>query len=58
MDDVADPVSRGRPPITSRESVGRVALELFVEHGFEETTVDDIASALGVGRRVLEPLSG
>jgi mycofactocin system transcriptional regulator len=30
-----------------------VALELFVERGFEETTLDDIAAALGVGRRTL-----
>ncbi len=45
--------ARGRPPSTSRESVGAVALDLFVERGFEETTVDDIAAALGVGRRTV-----
>jgi TetR/AcrR family transcriptional regulator, regulator of mycofactocin system len=33
--------------------VTRTALELFAEHGFEETTVDDIADALGVSRRTL-----
>jgi mycofactocin system transcriptional regulator len=52
-DDAAVVGARGRPPITSRESVARVALDMFVEHGFEETTVDDIAVALGVGRRTV-----
>ena len=44
---------RGRPRTTSRDEVGRVALELFAERGFEATTVDDIAAAVGVGRRTL-----
>lgn len=43
----------GRPPGTSRAAVTRTALELFAERGFEETTVDDIADALGVSRRTL-----
>ena len=43
----------GRPPGTSRRAVTRTALELFAERGFEETTVDDIADALGVSRRTL-----
>jgi TetR/AcrR family transcriptional regulator, regulator of mycofactocin system len=33
--------------------VSQVALELFVARGFDETTMDDIADALGVGRRTL-----
>jgi mycofactocin system transcriptional regulator len=43
----------GRPPGTSRGAVTRTALGLFAERGFEETTVDDIADALGVSRRTL-----
>lgn len=43
----------GRPPGTSRREVTRTALGLFAERGFEETTVDDIADALGVSRRTL-----
>jgi mycofactocin system transcriptional regulator len=50
----ADPApARGRPPSTSRASVDRVALQMFATRGFEETTVDDIATALGVGRRTV-----
>jgi mycofactocin system transcriptional regulator len=45
--------ARGRPPSTSRASVDRVALQMFARRGFEETTVDDIAAALGVGRRTV-----
>jgi AcrR family transcriptional regulator len=43
----------GRPRTTSRDEVQRVALALFAEHGFEATTLDDIAAALGVSRRTL-----
>lgn len=46
-------MKRGRPPTTSREKVAHVALELFVERGFEETTLDDVAAAVGVGRRTI-----
>jgi mycofactocin system transcriptional regulator len=44
---------RGRPPSTTRDEAARVALQLFVERGFDETTMDDIAAELGVGRRTL-----
>jgi mycofactocin system transcriptional regulator len=44
---------RGRPPSTTRERVAQVALDLFAQRGFEETTVDDIAEAVGVGRRTV-----
>ncbi len=41
----------GRRRITSRAELERVALDLFTSRGFEETTVDDIAAAAGIGRR-------
>ena len=48
-----EPAPRGRPPSTSREAIDRVALGLFASRGFEATTVDDVAAALGVGRRTV-----
>jgi TetR/AcrR family transcriptional regulator, regulator of mycofactocin system len=47
------PANRGRPPSTTRDEVARAALELFIRNGFEETTLTDIAEALGIGRRTL-----
>jgi mycofactocin system transcriptional regulator len=44
-------VVQGRPAVTSRGELEVVALELFAERGFEETTVDDLAEAAGIGRR-------
>jgi mycofactocin system transcriptional regulator len=41
----------GRPPVTSRAELERVALRLFATDGFAATTVDDIASAAGISRR-------
>ena len=54
-DDVARPLQarRGRPPTTSRHAVQLAALELFVTQGFDETTLEDIAAAVGVSRRTL-----
>jgi mycofactocin system transcriptional regulator len=43
----------GRRPVTSRAELERIALELFAINGFEETSVDDIATAAGVGRRTV-----
>ncbi|MGZ8745904.1 MAG: TetR family transcriptional regulator, partial [Mycobacterium sp.] len=34
-----------------RDEVGRVAILLFVEHGFDNVTVDDIAVAAGTSPR-------
>ena len=45
--------TRGRPPRTSHDQLANTALTLFVRDGFEETTLDDIAAAVGVGRRTL-----
>ncbi|MBO0805756.1 MAG: mycofactocin system transcriptional regulator [Nocardiopsaceae bacterium] len=41
----------GRKRVTSREELERAAFALFGAKGFEETTVDDIAAAAGIGRR-------
>ncbi|MCD0453275.1 mycofactocin system transcriptional regulator [Actinocorallia sp. API 0066] len=41
----------GRPQVTSRAALERLAFELFARDGFDETTVDDIAAAAGIGRR-------
>lgn len=43
----------GRPRGTSREEVATAALRLFVERGFEQTTLEDIAAAVGVSRRTI-----
>lgn len=49
---LADTAERpGRPAATTRAELEQVALELFSERGFVATTVDDIASAAGIGRR-------
>jgi len=42
---------RGRPPVTSRRELELIALRLFTEHGFDETTIDHIAAEAGVSRR-------
>lgn len=41
----------GRPPSTSHAELSHIAFELFTRYGFDETTVDDIAEAAGIGRR-------
>ena len=44
-------MATGRRPSTSRAELERVALDLFASRGFDETTVEDIAAAAGIGRR-------
>ncbi len=44
-------VRQGRPAATSRDELELIALELFATKGFEQTTVDDVAEAAGIGRR-------
>lgn len=41
----------GRRRVTTSDALGTAALQLFIEQGFEETTVDEIASACGISRR-------
>lgn len=42
---------RGRPPRTSTRDLELIALRLFTEQGFDETTVDQIAATAGISRR-------
>ncbi|MFC1229372.1 MULTISPECIES: mycofactocin system transcriptional regulator [Streptomyces] len=41
----------GRPRATSRDALEQLGFELFARQGFDRTTVDDIATAAGIGRR-------
>ena len=43
--------ARGRPASTTRQHVARAALDLFARQGYDETTVDQIAAAVGISRR-------
>jgi mycofactocin system transcriptional regulator len=44
---------RGRPLTTSHAEIESAAFGLFSLHGFDATTVDQIAEAAGIGRRTL-----
>jgi TetR/AcrR family transcriptional regulator, regulator of mycofactocin system len=41
----------GRKRVTSRAELEHIAFDLFGRQGFEQTTIDDIACAAGIGRR-------
>lgn len=45
------PMPPGRPPSTSRAALSAVAMRLFIEQGYDETSVEQIATAAGVSRR-------
>ncbi len=45
--------ARGRPVVTSHGAIEQAAFALFAERGFEGTTLEAIAQAVGVGRRTL-----
>lgn len=40
----------GRPKASSRETIAEAACELFLEHGYEQTSIADIATRAGVSR--------
>jgi TetR/AcrR family transcriptional regulator, regulator of mycofactocin system len=42
---------RGRPPATSSRELRQIALRLFMEYGFEATTIDQITAEAGVSER-------
>lgn len=44
---------RGRAKATTHGELSLTALDLFIERGFDDTTVDDVANAAGIGRRTL-----
>jgi mycofactocin system transcriptional regulator len=48
---VTDTARRGRPPGTSRRELELIALRLFTEQGYDETTVDQIAEQAGISGR-------
>ena len=41
----------GRSPATTRGELSHIALGLFVQRGFDRTTIEDIVTAAGIGRR-------
>ncbi|UFS60640.1 acyl-CoA-like ligand-binding transcription factor [Subtercola endophyticus] len=41
---------RGRPPVSSRETLEEIAFELLLRDGYEATTVQSIMTAGGIGR--------
>jgi AcrR family transcriptional regulator len=49
----AAPRRRGRPADVDPERVALLALRHFDEHGYEQTTMDDVAALAGIGRRTL-----
>lgn len=44
---------QGRRPATDHAAIERAAFRLFEEQGFDDTTMEQIAEAVGVGRRTL-----
>lgn len=51
VSEVAASVRRGRPPRTSCRELELIALRLFTENGFENTTIEQIAAEAGVSER-------
>ena len=41
----------GRPPVTTHDELCQIGLRLFVAQGFDNTSVDEIASQAGISRR-------
>jgi len=48
---IGGPGQPGRRRVTSRAELEQAAFTLFAAHGFDATTVDEIAAAAGIGRR-------
>jgi AcrR family transcriptional regulator len=43
----------GRPATIDADAVARIAMELFSSNGYENTSMEDIAQAAGIGRKSL-----
>jgi mycofactocin system transcriptional regulator len=41
----------GRPPSTTRRQLQEVAVEMFAAHGYDEVTIEALATAAGISRR-------
>jgi AcrR family transcriptional regulator len=53
-DDLISPTrSLGRPISINPEAVAALALQMFAERGYEQTSMEDIARQAGVGRKTL-----
>jgi AcrR family transcriptional regulator len=49
----AGPRSTGRPVTIDPDAVAAIALHLFAERGYEQTSMEDIAREAGIGRKSL-----
>lgn len=52
-DHLPAPRATGRPATIDPDAVARTALRLFAERGYEQTSMEDIAGAAGIGRKSL-----
>ncbi|MGI8392232.1 mycofactocin system transcriptional regulator [Leucobacter sp. W1038] len=50
-DGLLPPTRSGRAPATTHGELSHVALTLFFERGFDRTTIDEIVTVAGIGRR-------
>ncbi|WP_372349844.1 helix-turn-helix domain-containing protein [Streptomyces sp. KL116D] len=48
--------SAARRRLLVQDGIARAAIELFLEHGYDEVSVDHIAEAAGMSQRTLLPL--
>src|SRR5579875_2921728 len=50
---MAETTVRGRRTLATRARIADAALKLFLDHGYAETTINEIAEAAGVSRRTV-----
>ncbi|UKA49209.1 TetR/AcrR family transcriptional regulator [Arthrobacter sp. FW305-123] len=53
LEDAKPQRGSGRPATIDPDAVAGLALDLFAEHGYENTSMEDIAKAAGIGRKSL-----